>query len=148
MHICNINRRIIHKCTWSAQLIHKHSRTSLAHHSYFHRLVRIWNSLPPIDLSLSFLTIKTQLIKILWCNLLSYFDPSHPCSFHVICPCCKCSQIPVKSILLNMVVIFYFFWVSIEHVDIPSVQQVSLLPHKFTVILLNYLLCKITIELN
>ena len=73
----------------AVKLIHKHSRTSLAHHSYFHRLVRIWNSLPPIDLSLSFLIIKTQLIKILWCNFLSYFHPSHPCSFHVICPCCK-----------------------------------------------------------
>ena len=64
---------------------------------------------PPIDPSLSFHTSKPQLINIFWCNFWSYFDPSHPCSFHVICPCCECSQIPLKVCFtkLNMVVTFW-----------------------------------------
>ena len=33
----------------AAKLVHKFSSTSSSHHSYFCRIVRIWNSLPPID---------------------------------------------------------------------------------------------------
>ena len=88
----------------AVKLIHKHSRTSLAHHSYFHRLVRIWNSLPPIDLSLSFLTIKTQLIKILWCNFCLILIPPT-----LVLPCHLSSvhRFLSKSVLLNMVVKFF-----------------------------------------
>ena len=80
----------------AAKLTHKFSSTSISHHSYFCRLIRIWNSLPPIDLSLSFLSIKQQIKQYFWNIFLSQFDPSLPCSFHVVCPCFKCSHLPVS----------------------------------------------------
>ena len=45
----------------SSKLSIKSSSTSLSRHTYFCRLVRIWNALPSIDLSLSYSTIKFQL---------------------------------------------------------------------------------------
>ena len=50
----------------AAKLVHKFSSTSSSHHSYFCRIVRIWNSLPPIDLTLSFLSIKQQIKQYFW----------------------------------------------------------------------------------
>ena len=43
------------------KLIHNFTSTSHAHHFYFNRIVRLWNSLPYIDLSLSIDTIKSNL---------------------------------------------------------------------------------------
>ena len=40
------------------KLIHNFTSTSHAHHFYFNRIVRLWNSLPYIDLSLSIDTIN------------------------------------------------------------------------------------------
>ena len=54
-----------------AKLNHKSRSSTLSRHTYFCRLVRIWNTLPPIDLSLSLSTIKLQLKKIFW----PYFLP-------------------------------------------------------------------------
>ena len=45
----------------AAKLNHKSRSSTLSRHTYFCRLVRIWNTLPPIDLSLSLSTIKLQL---------------------------------------------------------------------------------------
>ena len=82
----------------TAKLVHKHNSTSLLHHSYFCRLVRIWNALPPINLSLSFLSLKLQIKQFFWTIFLTRFDPSIPCSYHFICPCNKCSH---SSIVVN-----------------------------------------------
>ena len=78
----------------TAKLVHRYSSTSLSRHSYFYRLVRIWNSLPPLDLSLSFSSLKLQIKQHFWNIFLSHFDPSIPCSYHSICPCNKCSHSP------------------------------------------------------
>ena len=77
--------------------IHKYSSISLSRHSYFYRLVRIWNALPPLDLSLSFSfsSLKLQIKQHFWNILPSHFDPSIPCSYHFICPCNKCSHSPI-----------------------------------------------------
>ena len=80
----------------AAKLNHKSRSSTLSRHTYFCRLVHIWNTLPPIDLSLSLSTIKLQLKNIFWSHFLSHFDPSLPCAFHVLCPGCRCSQLPVK----------------------------------------------------
>ena len=50
----------------SGKLVHKLSTTNSNRHFYFCRLPRLWNSLPSIDLNLSYLTIKRQLTQILW----------------------------------------------------------------------------------
>ena len=45
------------------KLQHIHSRNNYIKNFYFNRLPRIWNSLPPIDLSLPTIIIKTRLYK-------------------------------------------------------------------------------------
>ena len=49
---------------------------------YFNRLPHLWNSLPPIDLNLSFATIRKQLIDIFWKSFLAKFN-SAPITSHV-----------------------------------------------------------------
>ena len=78
----------------AAKLAHKHSSNSSSHH--FYRLVRIWNSLPPIDLTLSFSTTKQVIKQHFWTIFISRFDPSSPCTFHVVCPCSYCSRLLIS----------------------------------------------------
>ena len=79
-----------------SKLKHLSCSSRISQHSYFSRITRLWNTLPPIDLSHSFTSIKIQLKKFFWLHFLNHFDSSHPCTFHVVCPCDKCSQLPVK----------------------------------------------------
>ena len=72
-------------------------QSNLTHHSYFCRIVRLWNILPTIDLSSSFQSIKLFLRKVFWSHFLTHFDPSVPCSFHILCPCSKCRLAPTTS---------------------------------------------------
>ena len=81
----------------SQKLKHLSPQTNLTHHSYFSRIVRLWNALPAIDLNASFQTIKYYLRKALWTHFLTHFDPSVPCSFHFLCPCTKCRLTPTVS---------------------------------------------------
>ena len=79
-----------------SKLKHLSCSSRISQHSYFSRITRLWNTLPPIDLSHSFTSIKIQLKKFFWLHFLNHFDSSLPCTFHVVCPCDKCSQLPVK----------------------------------------------------
>ena len=72
----------------SMKLVHQSSSSIITHHSYFKMTARLWNSLPPIDLSLSLHTIKTKIKDHMWKHFLNNFSPPDPCSFHFICPCC------------------------------------------------------------
>ena len=82
----------------SAHLKLKHvlSRTSSASHFYFNRIPRLWNSLPTIDLEQSVSSIKKRVRQFLWDHFLLSFKSDSPCSFHFMCPCCKCSYLSVK----------------------------------------------------
>ena len=53
-----------------------------------------FNSLPVIDLTQPFVTIKFQLTKILWQHFTRNFDPDNQHSFHFTCPCSICSKHP------------------------------------------------------
>ena len=64
-------------------------------HSYFNRLPRLWNSLPPIDINQSPHYIKSTLRSHFWNNFLTYFNPDYPCTYHYLCPCAKCVFLPV-----------------------------------------------------
>lgn len=77
-----------------SRLCHIRSTSNLAGNSYFQRLPRLWNSLPPIDLSLSTDTIKIHLSKYFYTHFLETFDSSNPCTYHFLCPCSKCSSTP------------------------------------------------------
>ena len=81
----------------SSKLVHVCSKTTLGHHSYFSRVVRLWNSLPPIDLSLSYSTIKYHLKKIFWSHFLSNFNSTNPCTYPWLCPCHNCNKHPATT---------------------------------------------------
>ena len=61
---------------------------------YFNRLPYLWNSLPPIDLSLSFSCIRKKLIDIFWDSFLKRFNPDNHCTYYFSCPCHNCFQQP------------------------------------------------------
>ena len=50
-----------------------------------------------IDLDSSLSSIIALLKRFFWSQFLLKFDVTNPCSFHFLCPCCKCSCLPVKS---------------------------------------------------
>ena len=58
--------------------------------SYFVRLPRLWNSLPPIDLNQSFSSIKTYIYNYLWKHFEANFNQFNPCTFHYLCTCSNC----------------------------------------------------------
>ena len=66
---------------------------SSIHFFYFNRVVRIWNSLPIINLSLSSSTIKKLIKNFLWQHFLSTFNPHNTCSWFFCCTCHLCLSI-------------------------------------------------------
>ena len=72
------------------KLLLNQSSTCKSRHFYFTRLARLWNFLPPLDLSLSLTAIKNRLQRFFWDQFLRCFDPDDVCTFHVLCPCSNC----------------------------------------------------------
>ena len=81
------------------KLIHNFTPTSHAHHFYFNRIVRLWNSLPYIDLSLTINTVKSNLHDFFWNNFVAHFDSDNTHTFHYQCPCYHCSRFPHNASL-------------------------------------------------
>ena len=79
-----------------SKLTSRRASTSLHQHAYFFRITRLWNFLPPFDLSLSYLTLKGQLKEFFHNHFNSNFNSDIPCTFHLICPCHKCKALPPK----------------------------------------------------
>ena len=81
-----------------SKLHHKYSTSNLLRNSYFCRLPKIWNSLPPIDLNQSFTTIRSFIIKTFWDHFIANFVSDNPCTFHFTCLCrnCYCSSLVVN----------------------------------------------------
>ena len=61
---------------------------------YFNRLPYLWKSLPPINLSLSFTTIKRKLTDIFWNSFLANFNTDNNCTYYYKCPCPSCFTHP------------------------------------------------------
>ena len=72
----------------SNKLQYKYQRSSIMRHFYFNRIVRLWNSLPCINLAMSIDTIKTTVSKHLWDHFTTHFNVNNICSFHSVCPHC------------------------------------------------------------
>ena len=70
-----------------------HSNNSIRH-LFFHRLPRLWNAIPIIDLHLPIAIIKIKVKKYFWNHFVSNFNDDNSCSLHIICPCCKCYNSP------------------------------------------------------
>ena len=72
-------------------------KLSTTSHFYFYRIVRLWNSLPPLDLDLSFPSLKHAVYNLYWNYFISHFDISLSCSWYRVCPCTNCYSIPISS---------------------------------------------------
>ncbi len=57
---------------------------------YFNRAVKLWNSLPIMNCSMSASTIKSLIKKFLWSHFISNFDPNNSCTWFLCCPCPSC----------------------------------------------------------
>ena len=72
------------------KLKYNYRRTTATRHYYFNRVVRLWNSLPPFNLSQPYVSIKCQIYTYFRNHFIVNFDPDNPCSFHYLCPCSSC----------------------------------------------------------
>ena len=79
------------RSTMTCKLNHAVSQSVAHRHFYFNRLPRLWNSLPPIDLDASSYYIKSCIHKVFWSHFITHFDTHNPCTYHYLCPCCKCT---------------------------------------------------------
>ena len=54
----------------NCKLVHKRSRLNTNRHFYFNHITRLWNTLPPINLSHSTSTIKSIVLEHMWSHFL------------------------------------------------------------------------------
>ena len=78
------------RSTASNKLRINFSKTSHSQHFYFNRVAKLWNSLPPLDLSLSFNTLKLHLKQLFWKHFTVHVNLTNLCCFHIVCPCPNC----------------------------------------------------------
>ena len=76
------------------KLRHTRSRTNCFRHFYFNRLPRLWNSLPPLDISLSLISLHSKIVEIFWNHFNVNFISDNPCTYHYKCPCARCIYTP------------------------------------------------------
>ena len=94
LHITKGNTR----SSSNSKLVQSSTPTNTGSHFYFIRFPRLWNSLPPLDLTLSVNTLKNTIINFFWSNISANSDSSNPCSYHYFCPCSKCPSTPSPPI--------------------------------------------------
>ena len=85
------------------------TRSSKVRHFYFNRISRLWNRLPHIDLSLSFLAIKHNIYSILWQNFVHHFESDSTCTFHLVCLCNNCHLSGRQNLQLATTIIINSF---------------------------------------
>jgi len=62
----------------SGKLNHVRNSNNVNKHFFFNRITRLWNALPPNDLSLSISTNKTRIYRFLWEHFLTNFNSDNP----------------------------------------------------------------------
>ena len=75
------------------KLEHMSAPTNSVINSYFFRLPKLWNNLPIIDLSESIALINFKLKDYFW----EHFDSNNFCTYHILCPCFRCTIIPAST---------------------------------------------------
>ena len=127
---------------FSIKLVHLRSQISDAHHFYFARLVRLWNSLPVIDITLPDHIIKSKITDHLWVNFRANFDSNLPCSFHLLCPCNRCSKLPRNPSFQHLYIICYLisFVISWQLVATSYLLAISCFTRLYCLLSL-YLMC-------
>ena len=96
--ICNFVKFCSHpiRAGHSFKLKHSLCRSNLEQSYYFNRIPRLWNSLPFLDINLPLSSIKSNLRQLFWNHFLSNFNPKYVCTYQFLCPCPKCSKLPIK----------------------------------------------------
>ena len=74
----------------STRLVHNYAKSKQSHHFYFNRLPRLCPS-PPEDHSSSQALTFFRHNFYVHLHTPGNFSSSNPCTFHKLCPCCKCS---------------------------------------------------------
>ena len=82
------------RASQSGKFKHKLCRTVAGHQFYLNRIIRLWNALPQIDLSLSFQSVKHFIFEFLWNHFITHFQSDISCTYHFMCPCSSCSSLP------------------------------------------------------
>ena len=67
-------------------------RLNSTRHFYFNRIVRIWNSLPPLNLDLSYQSLKHSILDLYWDYFVDHYDINIPCSWSKACLCTSCTS--------------------------------------------------------
>ena len=86
-------------CSYSTRAGHSFKLKHLlcrSNYFYFNRIPRLWNSLLFLDITLSPSVIKSKLRAYFWDHFMSTCNSNNLCTYHYLCPCPKCSQLPVK----------------------------------------------------
>ena len=78
------------------KLTHPRTTSAVQRHFYFNRITRLYNYLPAINISLPTNIIKCQLIQHLWTHFYNNFNSDRSCTFHLLCPCHRCSSVPIS----------------------------------------------------
>ena len=73
----------------AGKMRHASCNTNSVKHFYFHRLPRLWNLLPQVDLGSSVKSIKSCLQAFLF----AHFRKNNSCTTHFMCPCSKCGNV-------------------------------------------------------
>ena len=78
------------RLTTNRKMIQQFSRTSTFRHYYFNQIVKLWNSIPTIDLNEPLPSIKETITTFLWQHFIVNFNPNNTCTYRYICPCPHC----------------------------------------------------------
>ena len=85
------------------KLTHQRFSNLITRHFFFNRVPRLWNTLPVIDISLPTSVIHSRLNKYFWNHFVNNFDSTNPCTFHLLCPCSRCTSIPRSPNFQNLI---------------------------------------------
>ena len=92
------------------KLKHSLCRTEIKERNiYFNRIPRLWNSLHTPDVNLPLSVIKSGIRQFFLNHFMSNFVSNNVCTYHYLCPCLKCSKLPVNMHfgfpLMNIIII-------------------------------------------
>ena len=109
-------------------MVHSLARKSKNGHFYFKRLSRLWNTIPPVDL-----TSSAEQLDLIRNHFNNNFNPSNPCTFHFLCPYFKCSHTlppppppPPPPLFFNCMIRLLGFQVDPQSALLPSLHPHAL----------------------
>ena len=77
-----------HTRSLSGHKLHLPHTNNSNRHSFFHRLLQLWNAILIIDLYIFLYPLAIK-IKLNWNHFVSNFVSKDPCTLHLLCPCNK-----------------------------------------------------------